>query len=133
MFAEPPIYGVRWDTGLSNRKSGLMVSGLSSWSDLMTDTYDLQYALECEREENKKLKSLIKPLDLSKWTIKEVVDALSDGGYDTDDIISAEFVGMNDYGKAMFDITFEDDAFGDVGHGRVFVGFNSRGVLVGEY
>lgn len=72
-------------------------------------------------------------MDLRNWTVLDVAAALERNGYTASDLIDVEFLYMNDRGQAVFDVSYEDDEFGDVGHGRVFIGFNKNGVLVGDY
>lgn len=74
--------------------------------------------------------------DLSKWTVSDVRAALDRNGYGSEDILSAKYVGVNDYHQAMFDIAYWDDNAkwpDSTGTGRVFVGVNKDGILVGEF
>lgn len=68
--------------------------------------------------------------DLSKWGKREVKAALERGGY-YDDFLSARYVGTNDYHQAMFDIAFVEEGVTEIG--RVFVGVDKNGELIGEY
>ena len=71
--------------------------------------------------------------DLSKWGKAQVIAALERGGYLSNDILSANYVGVNDRHQAMFDIAYEDYNEGGVGIGRVFVGLDKNGQLVGDF
>jgi hypothetical protein len=71
--------------------------------------------------------------DLSKWGKAQVIAALERGGYVANDIISTNYVGVNKTHQAMFDIAYTDVMDGGVGIGRVFIGLNKNGQLVGDF
>jgi len=72
-------------------------------------------------------------MNLANWTHKEVEASLEANGYESE-IVEAKFAGVNASGQGMFDITFyNDDAEYGVDTGRVFVGFNKDGILVGDF
>ena len=70
-------------------------------------------------------------MNLSKWTKNDIVAALERSGYYENEIISANFAGVNDSNKAMFDIAYDND--GIMERGRVFVFIDATGELVADY
>lgn len=69
--------------------------------------------------------------DLTKWSVTELVDLLAESGYNSDDIISAEYYSMNCSGEAVFKIKYED-LEGEIGEGKVYVGLKV-GKLTAEF
>lgn len=71
-------------------------------------------------------------MNLSKWTVSDVVAALARGGYTGENaIVSSKFAGVNDRHQAMFDIAYDD---GDgIDYGRVFVFIDASGELIADY
>lgn len=69
--------------------------------------------------------------DFSAWDRDDLVDLLEHSGYNSDDIISADYKHTNSYGQAVFTIGYEN-LDGDIESGKVFVSINN-GKLVAEY
>ena len=73
-------------------------------------------------------------MNISKWNKTDIIRALERRGYQSDDIVSAKFSGVNDRNQAMFDVAYTDTHNeGGIGYGKVFVFIDAGGELVADY
>lgn len=72
-------------------------------------------------------------MDLSKWTTNDLKAALTERGYESNDIIKSEFSHVTKSHNAVFKIFYKDNFTGQVDTGNVYVFIDTDGKLVADY
>jgi hypothetical protein len=65
------------------------------------------------------------------FTVKDLTRVAIDSGY-LDEYLSTEFIGINSSSQFMFKVSFMDDVEGEIGTGRVYIGYDDEGLYL-EY